>query len=144
MRLNMYMHIINIPFFHNVYAASRDDFEEFQFSEEVQAVIAGDAVQLSEKGMAELARYEELSKAFIARQKALQIVSAPSVSLGASNLHSVTPKVHPCKVRVKKSSHFMQSPFDSSIKVSAEQEEIYQKLMLSNKHQRPVKSQIRT
>ncbi|KAM0873492.1 hypothetical protein ACQ4PT_038044 [Festuca glaucescens] len=112
-------------------------------SEEVQAVIAGDVVQLSENGMAELARYEELSKAFIARQKALQIAAAPSLSLGASNMHSVTPKVHPRKVRVKKSSHFMQSPFDSSIKVSPEQEEIYQKLMLSNKHQRPVKSQIR-
>ncbi|KAM0840819.1 hypothetical protein ACQ4PT_059396 [Festuca glaucescens] len=125
-------------------ASSGDDFEQFQLSEEVQDVMAGKTVHLSEYGMAELARYEELSKAFIARKRALQIYAAPFPSQGVTNVHSATPKVYPHKARVKKSSHYMQSPFDSSIKVTAEQEEIYQKIMLSNKHQRPVKSNIRT
>ncbi|KAM0900724.1 hypothetical protein ACQ4PT_020428 [Festuca glaucescens] len=124
-------------------ASSGDDFEQFQLSEEVQDVMAGKTVHLSENGMAELARYEELSKAFIARKRKLQIDAAPFPSKGVTNVHSATPKVYPHKARVKKSSHYMQSPFDSSIKVTAEQEEIYQKIMLSNKHQRPVKSNIR-
>ncbi|KAM0882676.1 hypothetical protein ACQ4PT_032179 [Festuca glaucescens] len=124
-------------------ASSGDDFEQFQLSEEVQDVMAGKTVHLSENGMAELARYEELSKAFIARKRKLQIDAAPFPSKGETNVHSATPKVYPHKARVKKSSHYMQSPFDSSIKVTAEQEEIYQKIMLSSKHQRPVKSNIR-
>ncbi|KAM0856499.1 hypothetical protein ACQ4PT_049106 [Festuca glaucescens] len=124
-------------------ASSGDDFEQFQLSEEVQDVMAGKTVHLSENGMVELARYEELSKAFIARKRKLQIDAAPFPSKGVTNVHSATPKVYPHKARVKKSSHYMQSPFDSSIKVTAEQEEIYQKIMLSNKHQRPVKSNIR-
>ena len=124
-------------------ASSGDDFEQIQLSEEVQDVMAGKTVHLSENGMAELARYEELSKAFIARKRKLQIDAAPLASKGETNVHSATPKVYPHKARVKKSSHYMQSPFDSSIKVTAEQEEIYQKIMLSNKHQRPVKSNIR-
>ncbi|KAM0874329.1 hypothetical protein ACQ4PT_037490 [Festuca glaucescens] len=124
-------------------ASSGDDFEQFQLSEEVQDVMAGKTVHLSEKGMAELARYEELSKAFIARKRALQIDAAPFPSQGVTHVHSATSKVYPHKARVKKSSHYMQSPFDSSIKVTPEQEEIYQKIMLSNNHQRPVKSNIR-
>ncbi|KAM0915177.1 hypothetical protein ACQ4PT_011068 [Festuca glaucescens] len=124
-------------------ASSGDDFEQFQLCEEVQDVMAGKTVHLSENGMAEPARYEELSKAFIARKRALQIDAAPFPSQGVTNVHNATPKVYPHKARVKKSSHYMQSPFDSSIKVTAEQEEIYQKIMLSNKHQRPVKSNIR-
>ncbi|KAM0821771.1 hypothetical protein ACQ4PT_071963 [Festuca glaucescens] len=124
-------------------ASSGDDFEQFQFSEEVQDVMAGKTVHLSEKGMAELARYDELSKAFIARKRALQIDAAPFASQGVTHVHSATLKVYPHKARVKKSSHYMQSPFDSSIKVTPEQEQIYHKIMLSNKHQRPVKSNIR-
>ncbi|KAM0886807.1 hypothetical protein ACQ4PT_029463 [Festuca glaucescens] len=98
-------------------ASSGDDFEQFQLSEEVQDVMAGKTIHLSEK--------------------------APFPSQGVTYVHSATPKVYPHKARVKKSSHYMQSPFDSSIKVTPEQEEIYQKIMLSNKHQRPVKSNIR-
>ncbi|KAM0890204.1 hypothetical protein ACQ4PT_027189 [Festuca glaucescens] len=124
-------------------ASSGDDFEQFQLSVEVQDVMAGKTVHLSENGMAELARYEELSKAFIERKRKLQIDAAPFPSKGVTNVHSATPKVYPHKARVKKSSHYMQSPFDSSIKVTAKKEEIYQKIMLSNKHQRPVKSNIR-
>ncbi|KAM0833477.1 hypothetical protein ACQ4PT_064234 [Festuca glaucescens] len=119
------------------------DFEEFTLSEEVQQVMAGNISQLSEKGVKELAKYEKASKAFLERQRALKSAAEPTVTQHGKFIQSVTPKVQPHKARVKKSSHFMQSPFDSAIKVTAEEEEIYQLIMLSNKHQRPVKSNIR-
>jgi hypothetical protein len=120
-----------------------DELQQFVLSEEVQDVITGTSDILSNKGAAELTKYEEISQAFIARQRALAVAAAPATSQSGFVVHSITPKVQPHKVRVKKPSHFKQSPFEGSIKVTNDQEEVYQKLMLSNKHQRNSKSNIK-
>jgi hypothetical protein len=120
-----------------------DELQEWVLSEEVQNCLAGKSDKLSEKASAELSKYEEMSKAFIARQRALVAEAAPATSQAGFNVQSITPKFQPHKARVKKPSHFKQSPYKGSVKVTNDQEEVYQKLMLSNKHQRPSKSNIK-
>jgi hypothetical protein len=110
---------------------------------EVQEVLVGNNVQLSKEGMDELNKFEEASKVFLQRKRALEAAAVPMTVHDPNFVHSTTPKVHPHKARVKRSSHFMQSPFDSNIKVTVEHEDIYQKLMLSNQHQRPSTSKIK-
>jgi hypothetical protein len=95
--------------------------------------LAGNNFQLSKEGMEELTKYEEASNVFLQRKRALQAAVVPMIVQDPNFVHSTTPKVHPHKARVKRSSHFMQSLFDSNIRVTAEHEDIYQKLMLSNK-----------
>ena len=118
------------------------DFKEFTFSKEVEQFIAGFDVELSEQGLEELSRYEDISKKFLARQKQLSKAAEPETSLVA-NIHSATPKVQAHKVRVKKTSQYLQSPFDGSVRVTADDEAVYDKIMLSSKHQRPAKSNLK-
>jgi hypothetical protein len=70
-----------------------DELQELVLSEEVQNVIAGKSDKLNEKGSAELSKFEEMSKAFIARQRALVAKAAPATSPGGFNVQSITPKV---------------------------------------------------
>ena len=119
---------------------STEDCEEFVMSTELQRFISGESDHISEEGQEELERYELYAKSFAARKRALQANAQPGSSQGVL---SVTPKVQPQKARVRKFSRFKSSPFDSSIVVTLEQEEIYQKIMLSNKHQRKGSSNIK-
>ena len=119
------------------------DFKEFTFSKEVAQFIAGDDVDLSVEGLEELACYEDISKQFLARQRHLKEAAEPETSLVGNIIQSATPKLQAHKVRVKKTSQYMQSPFDGSVKVIAEHEAVYDKIMLNSKHQRPAKSNLR-
>ena len=105
-----------------VLESADEDCQEFVMSEELQRLMAGDADQISEKCRQELDRYEAYTRSFAARQRALQAKAQPEASQG---VHSITPKAQPQNVRVKKYSRFKSSPFDSSLIVTAEQEEIY-------------------
>jgi hypothetical protein len=58
-------------------------------------------------------------------------------------MHSITPMVQPHKMRIKKPSHFMQSPYDGMLQVTAEQDEVYEKILLSSTKQRSSKSSIK-
>jgi hypothetical protein len=95
-----------------------DDFQEFALSEEVQDFVAGKSDYLSKDGTAELNKFEEMSKAFVSRQHALKDNAVPEISQGGSVVHSITPKVQPHKTRIKKPSHFMQSPYDGLLRVT--------------------------
>jgi hypothetical protein len=66
--------------------------QEWVLSEEVQNCLAGKSDKLSEKGSAKLSKYEEMSKAFIARQRALVAEAAPATSQAGFNVQSITPK----------------------------------------------------
>jgi hypothetical protein len=67
-----------------------------------------------------------MSKAFVSRQRALKDNAALEISQGGSAVHSITPKVQPHKTRIKKPSYFMQSPYDGLLRVTIEQEEVYE------------------
>uniref|UniRef100_A0ACD5XIA5 Uncharacterized protein n=1 Tax=Avena sativa TaxID=4498 RepID=A0ACD5XIA5_AVESA len=58
-------------------------------------------------------------------------------------VQSITPKVQAHKVRVNNASRFLVSPFDNLIKVNSDQENVYQKIMLSSKHIRPSQSNLK-
>jgi hypothetical protein len=90
-----------------------------------------------------LNKFEEMSKAFVSRQRALKDNTAPKISQGGSAVHSITPKVQPHKMRIKKLSHFMQSPYDGMLRVTAEQDKVYEKILLSSTKQRSSKSSIK-
>jgi hypothetical protein len=122
---------------------SGDDFQEFVLSEEVQDFVAGKSDYLSNEGAAELNKFEDMSKAFVSRQHGLKDNAAPEISQGGSAVHSITPKVQPHKTRIKKPSHFMQSPYDGLLRVTAEQDEVYEKILLSSMKQRSSKSSIK-
>jgi hypothetical protein len=123
--------------------ASDCEIEDFVISAEVQDFILEKTNELSERGVEEYKRWEEFCAAFAKRRRAVQEAAAPGISQGGNDVLSITPKALPHKARVKKPSQFIQSPFNESIKVSTEQEEVYQKIMLSNKHIRPSRSQIK-
>jgi hypothetical protein len=63
-----------------------DELQEFVLSEEVQNCLAGKSDKLSEKGSVELSKFEEMSKAFIARQRALVSLAAPTTAQGGFNV----------------------------------------------------------
>jgi hypothetical protein len=105
--------------------------------------VAGKSDFLSNEGETQLKRYEDLSKAFLARQRALKSAAAPKTNEDGTAVHSITLKVQPHKSRIKKPSQYMQSPFDGFVTVTAEQEDVYQKILLSGKHQRGSKSNIK-
>ena len=124
----------------NVLESTDDDCEEFDMSVELEMFLSGEIDHISAEAAEELVRYEQYAKSFAQRQRALQAKAQPGPSQG---IHSVTPKVQPQKTRVKRHSRFKSSPFDSSIVVTAEQEEIYQKILLSGSHLRKSISNIK-
>lgn len=150
-------HIANFYFFCLAFAAGDlpskfvvekgydSELEEFKLSEEVENFILGksDVHVLSERGKEELVKYEEYCAAFSKRRRTLLEAAAPQTSKDGSAIRSITPKFHPQKVRVRNRSRFVQPPFDGALTVTAEEESVYQKLMLSNSHQRPSKSNIK-
>lgn len=119
------------------------DIEEFQFSKEVQDFFLNKVEVLSEKGADELNKYEKYCAAFSKRRRELEAAAAPQTNLDGSVVQSITPRVNPHKARVKNASRFLQSPFDGSLKVTGEQEEVYQKIMLSSRNNRPSKSNLK-
>lgn len=119
---------------------SDDGFEELKLSEEVQQFIAGISTELSAEGEKELMRYEEAGRAFLKRKNAIKEKAKPGPTIGVLSL---TPKVNPHKARVKRVSRFQSSPYDSSLTVTPDQEEVYRKILLSNSRHRDDSSELK-
>lgn len=120
---------------------------EYPLSEKLKAFLATrDVDEMDEELAAELDDYERQLQVFFDKKRVVGAAAAAARSNafgGKFGVQSVTPKPNPHKGRVKKPSHFQLSPYDDGIKVTSEQEDVYGKLMLSNKHQKNGKSNIK-
>lgn len=120
---------------------------EYPLSEKLKAFLAtGDLDEIDEELAVELDDYERQLQVFFDKKRAAAAAAAAARSNAMGDefgVQSVTPKPNPHKGRVKKPSRFQLSPYDDAIKVTSEQEDVYGKLMLSNKHHKNGNSKIK-